>query len=77
MCYGFLSPLASNMMKLNDADSDYIRCLRMGVIAFVKGSPPILAIEFARRSVPGELRPTFKEMEAACRGGAAANAEKK
>ena len=70
LCYGFLGPLASNMTKMNDADGDYLRCLRMGVIAFVKGSAPILAVEFARRSVPGELRPSFKEMETACRGGA-------
>src|SRR6202035_656508 len=40
LCYGFLGPLASNMTKLNDAESDYLRCLRQGVISFVKGSPP-------------------------------------
>ena len=77
MCYGVLGPLAANMTKINDSDGDYLRCLRMGVIAFVKGSAPILAVEFARRSVPGELRPSFKEMETACRGGAAAGGDKK
>jgi hypothetical protein len=30
-----------------------------------------LAVEFARRSVPAEFRPTFLDLEAACRGGAA------
>lgn len=69
MCYGFLGPLAANMTKINDAEADYLRCLRMGVIAFVKGSAPILAVEFARRSVPGDVRPSFKELEGACRGG--------
>ena len=69
MCYGFLGPLAANMTKINDAEGDYLRCLRTGVIAFVKGSAPILAVEFARRSVPGDVRPSFKELEAACRGG--------
>jgi chemotaxis protein MotA len=76
MCYGFLGPLAANMTKLNDAEGDYLRCLRMGVIAFVKGSAPILAVEFARRSVPGEVRPTFKELESACRGGGGGGGEK-
>ncbi len=37
MRYGFLGPLASNLSKMNDAQSDYLRCLRQGVIAFVKG----------------------------------------
>jgi chemotaxis protein MotA len=70
LCYGFLGPLASNLQKINDAEGDYYRCLRQGVIGFIKGSAPILAVEFARRSIPGDLRPTFKELEAACRGGA-------
>ena len=69
LCYGFLGPLASNLSKMNDEEMDYLRCLRQGVIAFVKGSAPVLAIEFARRTVPGELRPTFLELEAACRKG--------
>jgi len=69
LCYGFLGPLALNMTKMNDAELDYLRCLRQGVIAFVKGSAPVLAVEFARRSIAGEFRPSFKELEAACRGG--------
>ncbi|MBZ5602009.1 MAG: flagellar motor stator protein MotA [Acidobacteriia bacterium] len=74
LCYGFLGPLASNLSKINDAEADYLRCLRAGVIAYLKGSAPVLAVEFARRSIPSELRPTFKELEAACRGGATAAA---
>ncbi len=74
LCYGFLGPLALNMAKMNDAELDYLRCLRSGVIGFVKGSAPVLAVEFARRSVPGENRPTFKEFEAACKAGAVAAA---
>ncbi len=71
LCYGFLGPLASNISKMNDAESDYLRCLRQGVIAFVKGSAPVLAVEFARRSIPGEVRPTFKEFETANQKGPA------
>lgn len=69
LCYGFLSPLAANMTRSNDAASQYYHCLRTGLIAFVRGAAPILAVEFARRSIPHEARPSFKEMEAACKGG--------
>jgi chemotaxis protein MotA len=72
LCYGFLGPLALNMTKIHDAELDYLRCLRSGVIGFVKGSAPVLAVEFARRSIPDENRPTFKEFEIACKGGGAA-----
>jgi chemotaxis protein MotA len=77
LCYGFLGPLALNMTKMADAELDYLRCLRQGVIAFVKGSAPVLAVEFARRSISGDFRPSFKELEVACRGGSAPPAEGK
>jgi chemotaxis protein MotA len=69
LCYGFLGPLAANLTKLNDAESDYLRCLRQGVMGFVRGAPPVVSVEFARRTVPGELRPSFKELEAVCKAG--------
>ena len=72
LCYGFLGPLAGNITKMNDAESEYLQCLRQGLMAFVKGSAPALAIEFARRSIPGEVRPSFKDTEAALKGGGAA-----
>ncbi len=62
------------MTKINDAESEYYNCLRVGVINFIKGSPPIIAVEFARRSIPSACRPTFNEMEKSCKGGSAAPA---
>jgi chemotaxis protein MotA len=76
LCYGFLGPLALNMTSSNEAEGDYLRCLRQGIVAFVKGSAPVLAVEFARRSIPGHVRPSFQEVEAAERGGPAAAADK-
>ncbi len=68
LCYGFFSPLAASMTSANEAESNYYHCLRTGLIAFIRGAAPILAVEFSRRSIPAEVRPSFKEMEAACRG---------
>lgn len=73
MCYGFFGPLASNMAKANQAQAQYYNCLRVGIVSFVKGAAPLLAVEFARRTIPHQLRPTFKEMEAACKAAANAN----
>src|SRR6266849_11218471 len=74
LCYGFFGPLASHMAKMIDAEAGYYQCLRMASIAFIRGSAPILAVEFARRSIPASVRPSFKELETACRGGSAAGA---
>ena len=68
MCYGFFGPIASNMSGLSEMEGYYFNCLRVTLVAFLKGVPPILAVEFGRRVVPAPLRLTFQELESACRG---------
>ena len=72
LCYGFLGPLAGNMSKMNDAESQYYNSLRVGLLAFAKGMAPMISVEFARRSIPAAFRPSFKDLEKACKGGGAA-----
>ncbi len=74
LCYGLFGPLAANMAKSNDAESQYYNFLRVTLIAFSKGIAPILCVEFGRRSIPSDVRPPFQEMEKACKGGASAPA---
>jgi chemotaxis protein MotA len=69
LCYGVFSPLASAMRKQSDDEGNYFGFLRMAALAFVKGLSPMMAVELSRRSIPTTVRPTFQEMEAACRGG--------
>jgi len=68
LCYGFVGPLASHMAKLNDEETHYYHVLRVALISYIRGSAPILAVEFARRAIPSNVRPSFKETETACRG---------
>jgi chemotaxis protein MotA len=72
LCYGVFGPLASAMSKQTDAEGHFYGFLRMAALAFVKGLPPLIATEMARRAIPTGVRPKFQEMEAACRGGGAA-----
>ncbi|HLK20399.1 MAG TPA: flagellar motor stator protein MotA [Bryobacteraceae bacterium] len=72
LCYGFLGPIAANIKKQTDTEGDYFTCLRMGLLAYMKGVSPILALEAARRAIPHYVRPTFLEMDAACRKAPAA-----
>lgn len=73
-CYGFVGPLASRMTKTSDADHSYLHCLRNAVVAFTKGSSPLMAAEAGRRSIPARMRPSFKDLEAACKGTPEASA---
>ncbi len=72
LCYGFVSPIANMLSKQNEAEHHYYNCLRTALIAFAKGVAPILAIEFARRSIPSDHRPSFRQMEESCKNPAAA-----
>jgi chemotaxis protein MotA len=72
LCYGLVGPIAANMAKVADDEHAYLYVLRVLIVSFLKGTAPIMAVEVARRAVPGHVRPSFKEVEAACRNRAAA-----
>ena len=74
LCYGLVGPLAARMGKISEEEQAFLQVLRVVMIAFLKGIAPIMAVEIGRRSVPGHVRPSFKEVEQACRGGGAAAA---
>jgi len=74
MCYGFIGPIASNLGKLAHEEHEYLHVLRVAMIAFMKGTSPLLAVEMGRRAVPAHLRPSFAEFEKHCKQSAAANA---
>jgi chemotaxis protein MotA len=69
LCYGFVGPLAASIVKINDEADAYYKVLRQGVVSYLKGMPPLLAAESARRMVPVHVRPTMKQMEAGFKGG--------
>jgi len=74
LCYGMVGPLAANMAKLADDEHAYYHVLRVLITSFIKGAPPIMAVEVARRAIPGHVRPSFKDVEKICRSSAAAAA---
>jgi chemotaxis protein MotA len=75
LCYGVFGPVSSKLAGMNNDDATYYQCLRTGLSAFIKGAPPLLAVEFARRSLPHQMRPSFKDAEAAVRSGKSATPE--
>jgi chemotaxis protein MotA len=74
LCYGLVGPLASNMAKAGEEEHAFLYVMRVLMVSFLKGTAPIMAVEVARRAVPGHVRPSFQELEQACRGGGAAAA---
>ena len=67
MAYGFALPLATSLEQRVKDDGRYEQCIKAGVLAIFKGFPPAIAVEFARRTLPADIRPTFEETETLCR----------
>jgi chemotaxis protein MotA len=68
MSYGFVQPLSSNIESSLKDDSRYTQCIKAGLLASYKGFAPAIAVEFARRGIPSDVRPSFDETEQFCRG---------
>jgi chemotaxis protein MotA len=55
------------MAKMAAEENAYLYVLRVLMLAFIRGQPPVVAIEMGRRAIPSHVRPTFAEVEEACR----------
>jgi chemotaxis protein MotA len=67
LCYGIFHPIATNAELQEVANSKYLRCIKEGVVASLRGSAPVVAVEFARKAVFSDERPSADETDAACR----------
>src|SRR5205823_12825861 len=74
LCYGLFHPIATNAELQGVANAKYLRCIKEGLLASVRGSAPIVAIEFARKAIFSDERPTSEETDQACRGLKSASA---
>ncbi len=66
MCYGFVGPMATAMKNRVNENGQYIKCMKHALLAFNKGVAGVIAVEFARRALPNQVRPGFTELEEAC-----------
>ena len=67
-CYGMLQPLCQKMELLLVEEGKYLECIKTGILAYLHGAAPIIAVEYARRVVFSTERPSAQELEDACRG---------
>ena len=67
LCYGVVGPIASRLGNVGEMHAQFLQVLRTAVVYFARGASPILAVEYARRSIPEELRPSFLKLETTVR----------
>jgi chemotaxis protein MotA len=62
LCYGVLSPIATSIELQAAAESRFLLAIREGLLSAARGNGPELSVEFARRAIFSDERPTSKEM---------------
>ncbi len=61
--YGFVGPVAQAMGARASADSKPFELVKIALLASVRGYPPPVAVEFARKQLFSDLRPSFADLE--------------
>lgn len=63
LAYGFVSPIGNSLANVHAADASYLACIKSGLVGHMQGYAPQISVEFARKSLPSDVRPTFAEVE--------------
>lgn len=66
--YGFVNPLANRIKMGNSHEMQFYVSMQKGVVSFVNGMPPLMAVEVARRSLDTRILPDSDEMEMLLKG---------
>jgi len=63
VAYGFVGPMASAMEHRAHEEGKAFEVVKMALVASVRGYAPQISIEFARKLLFSEIRPTFSDLE--------------
>ena len=65
LSYGYFQPLAAKIENNIASEGVMLEVIKATLVAFAKDCSPKVCIEFGRRSIPPEIRPTFKDVDGA------------
>jgi chemotaxis protein MotA len=65
LAYGFVGPIATALKNTFDAEVKFLQCIKAGLLAHMQGYAPTVSVEFARKALLSDVRPTFYEVEEA------------
>ena len=63
LSYGMVAPIAGAMTAKAESEVMFYRCMKVGIIAFLNGAAPQVAVEFSRKFLPHDVQPGFQELE--------------
>lgn len=63
LAYGFIGPLATAVQVRAEKDSCLYEAVKTALLSCLRGYNPKIALEFARKTLPSDVRPGFAEFE--------------
>lgn len=64
LCYGYVGPMSKNMALSAAEALQYLTVIKVALLAFIGGgAAPKVAVEFGRRVIPTNAKPSFIELE--------------
>ena len=76
VAYGFVGPIASAMKARAEEEGKAFEVVKMALVASVRGYPPQVAVEFARKLLFSDVCPTFSDLEGSLKNKPKADAPK-
>ncbi|HUA80421.1 MAG TPA: flagellar motor stator protein MotA [Dyella sp.] len=71
LCYGFIGPLGAAMEGRVNEDGRAFECVKVALLASLRGYNPKISVEFARKTLSPQMRPNFQDFEEHLKGGRA------
>ena len=68
-CYGLFGPIGAKLENFVSEEHFYYHSIKEAVAAAIRGSTPLIAVEYGRRAIPYPFRPNFPEMEEKLKNG--------
>jgi chemotaxis protein MotA len=68
VAYGFVGPIAAALEHRANEEAKAFEVVKMALVASVRGYPPPVAVEFARKLLFSDVRPNFRDLEQELRG---------
>jgi chemotaxis protein MotA len=68
VAYGFVGPIAAGMEHHAHEEGKAFEVVKMALVASVRGYAPAVAVEFARKLLFADVRPSFADLEAHLKG---------
>lgn len=63
LSYGLFGPIAFFLTRYAEQQIRYLDCVKIAILSYLQGIPPVIIVEFMRKAIPPSTRPTFHEVE--------------